>query len=95
MFKKLQTAEQFRESIVISVDDSANETEDNIEIRELTDDEEEKEVEDEMSDTDESKPVSFDYKKNPMVPVNDEIRDLNEIIGTPIRYVIKFLLIHF
>ena len=91
MSKKRLTAEQFRESIVISVDDSASETEDNIEIREMTYDEEEKEVENEMSDTDESKPVSFDYKKNPMVPVNDEIRDLNEIKGTPIRFVIKFL----
>ena len=63
MSKYRLTAEQFRESIVISVDDSASETEDNIEIREMTDDEEEKEVENEMSDTDESKPVSFDYKK--------------------------------
>ena len=63
MSKNRLTAEQFRESIVISVDDSASETEDNIEIREMKDDEDEKEVENEMSDTDESKPVSFDYKK--------------------------------
>ena len=38
MSKNRLTAEQFRESIVISVDDSASETEDNIEIREMTDD---------------------------------------------------------